>query len=247
MKPFCTDDGTVWAFGANDYGQCGQGTTGRPITSPTMVEALKDHKISFICAGTSHSVALSKNGKAWSWGRNHANQCSASTKLCIPSPVQLPGMDKEHLFYATAGFDFTICVALSGNLFIWGSGSYLYPLCFLPSRKHLLCIEIVWQGQRYSGLTKFEAFKGRYVHQLWAGHYHVIALIGETPKFFFSSSTLAYDMQKLYSSSTSKDICLECQNNSIYCHSFVLQAFAPKLLEAVLANGIKRFAYRRNF
>ena len=62
------EDGTVWAWGANDYGQLGigtQDTASHPV--PQQVSTLSD--VSAIVASGSFAVAL-KSGTVWAWGNN---------------------------------------------------------------------------------------------------------------------------------------------------------------------------------
>ena len=54
-------DGEVYAWGINDYGQLGNGTTTYE-TSPTRVLGLEDVGIADIAAGGWHSLALSSTG-----------------------------------------------------------------------------------------------------------------------------------------------------------------------------------------
>jgi len=87
------------------------------------IKALKGTQISFIAAGISHNVAITKEGKAFAWGRNHSGQCGAQASSVASTPVQLPDTDKEFIFYATAGFGITYCIALSGKVFSYGNGT----------------------------------------------------------------------------------------------------------------------------
>ena len=60
-------DGMIWAWGRNEYGQLGDGTTeNRSI--PVKVKFISD--VIDISAGASHSLALKKDGTVWAWGNN---------------------------------------------------------------------------------------------------------------------------------------------------------------------------------
>ncbi|NOJ74222.1 RCC1 domain-containing protein, partial [Paenibacillus alvei] len=60
-------DGSVWAWGNNDYGQLGDGTETSKTTA-VQVEGLND-AIS-VAVGSQHSLALKRDGTVWGWGRN---------------------------------------------------------------------------------------------------------------------------------------------------------------------------------
>src|SRR6185436_9930746 len=59
-------DGTVRAWGLNDYGQLGDGTTTVAVSGLTGVIA--------ISAGYAHSLALKSDGTVWAWGLNNWGQ-----------------------------------------------------------------------------------------------------------------------------------------------------------------------------
>ena len=59
-------DGTVWAWGQNERGQLGDGTTSNRST-PVQVSNLTG--VIAIAAGDSQSLALKSDGTVWAWGR----------------------------------------------------------------------------------------------------------------------------------------------------------------------------------
>ena len=54
---YCFPDNTVYAWGNNAMGQCGQGHSQSPVTRPKRVVGLNKVPIHQISAGTSHSMA----------------------------------------------------------------------------------------------------------------------------------------------------------------------------------------------
>ncbi|MBI5561933.1 MAG: hypothetical protein HY894_03635, partial [Deltaproteobacteria bacterium] len=60
-------DGTVWAWGANWYGQLGDGTTTDRLT-PVQVSGLTG--VVGVAAGYYHSLAVNADGTVWAWGYN---------------------------------------------------------------------------------------------------------------------------------------------------------------------------------
>ncbi len=59
-------DGTVWAWGANTYGQLGDNTT---TTRPTPVQVSGLSNIIAISAAQQASIALAADGTIWVWGQ----------------------------------------------------------------------------------------------------------------------------------------------------------------------------------
>lgn len=62
-----TEDGRVHTFGGGEHGQLGHGDKVNKV-KPTLVEALVGIFVTQITCGWSHSVALTTNGKVYTWG-----------------------------------------------------------------------------------------------------------------------------------------------------------------------------------
>jgi alpha-tubulin suppressor-like RCC1 family protein len=88
-----TSDGKVWAWGANDNGQLGRGTTGDD-PRPAVVGALSD--VRAIAAGSTHALAVRRDGTAWAWGSNANGQLGLSSRLLQRSlvPIQVMGISR---------------------------------------------------------------------------------------------------------------------------------------------------------
>src|SRR5690606_25264061 len=82
-------DGTVYAWGKNEYGQFGNGKKSYQYQDPTKISALKD--IVQIHAEETYALALKKDGTVWAWGENELGQLgkAGSTK-----PIMLKGLSK---------------------------------------------------------------------------------------------------------------------------------------------------------
>ncbi|MNJ38784.1 Regulator of chromosome condensation (RCC1) repeat protein [compost metagenome] len=65
------EDGSVWAWGNNQYGQLGDGTTTSKSTA-VQVNGLSD--VLSVAAGSYHSLALKSDGTVWSWGLKSTGQ-----------------------------------------------------------------------------------------------------------------------------------------------------------------------------
>jgi hypothetical protein len=60
-----TSDGSVWAWGRNNYYQLGNGTN-TDNSTPVKVSGLSD--VVAVAAGDEHAIALQVNGTVWAWG-----------------------------------------------------------------------------------------------------------------------------------------------------------------------------------
>jgi alpha-tubulin suppressor-like RCC1 family protein len=119
------EDGSVWACGANHYGQCG---TGWDYDCDTLTQVIGLTDIVDIAAGYEHSIALSGDGTLYTWGGSYygqlGNGCCGLWGDYNPIPMEVPLWDP--MIYAV---DATTngCFAYSGHndyKFAWGEVGY---------------------------------------------------------------------------------------------------------------------------
>lgn len=69
------DKGQVWGWGRNQYGNLGQGTTSKEgQVSPILIPVPAGVSINEIAAGRDHVLALTTDGKVYTWGLNATSQ-----------------------------------------------------------------------------------------------------------------------------------------------------------------------------
>jgi len=78
-------DGTLWAWGINNFGQLGQGNT-TDYSSPVQVGALTTW--SKVEASKWAASAIKTDGTLWGWGRNNTGTIGEGTITDRSSPVQ---------------------------------------------------------------------------------------------------------------------------------------------------------------
>ncbi len=121
------DDGTVWAWGSNSKGQLGDGNDGENISggslfhNPTPVQVIGLSDIVQIATGTLHSVALSGDGRVWTWGGNSSGQLGIDSQVHKNIPVLVAGID--HVVDIAAGLFSTLMVRQNGTVWVSGSSS----------------------------------------------------------------------------------------------------------------------------
>lgn len=112
------NDGTVWAFGGNEYGELGNGTNGIDTYSgvPTQILGLSD--ISAIQASYGHAIALKNDGTAWAWGHNYYGELGNGTNKNSNIPVMVNGLTE--ITQISIGKDHTHAMKNDGTVWSWG-------------------------------------------------------------------------------------------------------------------------------
>ena len=127
-------DGTAWAWGYNDRGQLGDGSTTRRPT-PQQIQDPANPGQAFqavqISAGVHHSLAVDRNGAAWAWGWNSDGQLGDNTTSDQPAPTRVSppagqGSAGTGLASAriSAGRNHSLAIGQDGNTYSWGDNQY---------------------------------------------------------------------------------------------------------------------------
>jgi alpha-tubulin suppressor-like RCC1 family protein len=107
-------DGTVWAWGNNYYGQLGNGAQGG-TSLPQPVQG--QHGLVAVAAGLSHSLALRRDGSLWTWGHNIEGAMGTGThRRTSPTPVDL-----KDVRAVASTYSHTLAVRGDGSVWQWGS------------------------------------------------------------------------------------------------------------------------------
>lgn len=125
------ENGTVWAWGDNTYGQLGDGTlTQRGI--PKQVAGLEN--IIYINAGAASAFAVNRNGELYAWGDNRLGQLGDGTYVQKTKPVRISAL--EDVKEVSAGYYHTAALKTDGTVYFWGN-----PKLSASSRKDELVLD----------------------------------------------------------------------------------------------------------
>ncbi|MEX2237781.1 MAG: hypothetical protein WEB00_09630 [Dehalococcoidia bacterium] len=115
------DDGTVRAWGWDQYGQLGDGGTNTEQPTPVAVSGLSG--VTAIAAGDNHSLALVSDGTARVWGADEAGQLGdGGTNTDQTTPVAVSGLTTVT---AIAGGDnHSLALLSDGTVRAWGDDFY---------------------------------------------------------------------------------------------------------------------------
>lgn len=111
------NDGQLWAWGTNQNGELGDGTTTGYSANPVQVVGL--NQVSAVsCHG--HVLAL-RNGEIWSWGYNSYGQLGDGSQSSRNMPGRVAGLTGVQAI--AAGGDHSLALK-DGIVYSWGSNEY---------------------------------------------------------------------------------------------------------------------------
>ncbi|KAJ1524442.1 hypothetical protein ONE63_010939 [Megalurothrips usitatus] len=119
-----TNDGQLFSWGSNQFGQLGLGTTSDQENIPMLVTSLAGIPIAFIACGSNHSFAVSKSGAVFGWGKNSCGQLGLSDCVNRKYPAQLKSLRSIRVKFIACGEDFSIFLTSDGGVFTCGSGMH---------------------------------------------------------------------------------------------------------------------------
>lgn len=119
------NDGSVWAWGNNAYGQLGDGT-GTDRHAPVQVAGLSN--VIAIAAGRHHSLAVKSDGSVWAWGDNSFGQLGDGTTVTSTTPVAVEGVGGSGtlagIIAVAAGTDHSLALGSGGAVYAWGGNAH---------------------------------------------------------------------------------------------------------------------------
>eukprot|EP01041_Mallomonas_annulata_P010425 gene10425-21748_t len=123
-----TTDGEILSCGAGEYGRLGVGSSSDALT-PQSVDSLIDENMVQVVTGQSHSLALTEDGRVYSWGKNDNGQLGTPDAFmdmysieAYPRLLETDDAFEGHkIVYIAAGKARSAAVTEDGQLFIWGS------------------------------------------------------------------------------------------------------------------------------
>ena len=130
-------DGNVYAWGNNQYGQLGNGTTGSYRNTPAKVGkpagAPADFTYVQVSGGYWHSLAVGSDGNAYAWGYNSwgqlgdgttVNYRTAPVRVKTPDRSTYPNLPADFTYVqVSGGWQHSLAVGSDGNAYAWGYNS----------------------------------------------------------------------------------------------------------------------------
>ena len=166
-------DGTIYAWGKNEYGQLGDDSTTNspvPVAVKTAGTPMDGKTIIQIHAGYEHSLALASDGTVYAWGRNNSGQLGKNdaTDAHIPAAVQTLGtpMAGKVIVQLVAGNSQSMALASDGTVYTWGWNQY-GQLGNGTTTNSRIPVAVVTTGAPLAG---------KIISQIAAGNAHALAM-----------------------------------------------------------------------
>jgi alpha-tubulin suppressor-like RCC1 family protein len=124
---FLTAGGEVYGMGENDKGQITSSISKKNCKRPTLVEELEGINIVDIAAGNEFSLALTDDGRVYSWGTKQYGVLGRKGKS---KPKLVTGLNRQVITSISCGFSHAMA-ATTKEVFWWG----FYAGCGVPYQK----------------------------------------------------------------------------------------------------------------
>lgn len=108
-----TEDGQLYMWGRNTYGQLGKGDTD-DRTVPVKIDGLG--KVKHVCISSYHTAAITEDGQLYMWGRNNRGQLGDGSTEDKYTPVKV----LDNVMSVDVQDAYTAAVTEDGSLWMWG-------------------------------------------------------------------------------------------------------------------------------
>ncbi|XP_042876756.1 E3 ubiquitin-protein ligase HERC2-like isoform X6 [Penaeus japonicus] len=114
-----TDSGVVYSWGDGDYGKLGRGgSDGSKV--PKLVDKLQGQEICRVFCGAQFSLALSKNGSLFTWGKGDNHRLGHNSEEHIRYPRQVKALAGKKVREVAVGCMHSVVLTEDGEVYVWG-------------------------------------------------------------------------------------------------------------------------------
>ncbi|KAI4565134.1 hypothetical protein MJT46_009477 [Ovis ammon polii x Ovis aries] len=117
-------DGEVFAWGYNNCGQVGSGSTANQPTPRKVTNCLHIKRVVGIACGQTSSMAVLDNGEVYGWGYNGNGQLGLGNNGNQLTPVRVAALHSVCVNQIVCGYAHTLALTDEGLLYAWGANTY---------------------------------------------------------------------------------------------------------------------------
>ena len=118
-------DGKVYACGEVTNGRLGLGHNYN-VTTPHKIPILSDYVVKSVAvhSGGKHALALTLDGKVFSWGEGEDGKLGHGNRLTLDRPKLVEALRPKRIRFVACGSSHSAAITSSGELYTWGLGEY---------------------------------------------------------------------------------------------------------------------------
>ncbi|KAK9875133.1 hypothetical protein WA026_005926 [Henosepilachna vigintioctopunctata] len=114
-----TDDDNVWSWGDGDYGKLGRGgSDGCKV--PMKIESLTGLGVIKVECGSQFSVALTRSGSVYTWGKGDYHRLGHGTSDHVRRPKKVSALQGKKIISIATGSLHCVACSDEGEVFTWG-------------------------------------------------------------------------------------------------------------------------------
>lgn len=114
------EDGSLWTWGNNEYGQLGTGAVTNDVYTPTKITIEEGKKVLKVDGGYNYTAALLEDGTVWAWGDNLYGALGNGTTIDKYSPQKITIEEGKKAVDISTGYYHMAAILEDGSLWTWG-------------------------------------------------------------------------------------------------------------------------------
>ncbi|XP_066141939.1 E3 ubiquitin-protein ligase HERC2 isoform X1 [Euwallacea fornicatus] len=118
-----SDQGMVFSWGDGDFGKLGRGGS-EGCNVPHNIERLNHLNVLQIECGAQFSLALTKSGNIWTWGKGDYFRLGHGTDQHVRKPTMIESLRDKKIIHVAVGALHCLAVTDTGQVFAWGDNDH---------------------------------------------------------------------------------------------------------------------------
>lgn len=118
-----TDEGMVYSWGDGDFGKLGRGGS-EGCAVPQNIEKLNGLGVTQIECGAQFSLALTKYGQVWTWGKGDYFRLGHNDDRHVRKPTLVEALKGKKIVHVAVGALHCLAVTEAGQVFGWGDNDH---------------------------------------------------------------------------------------------------------------------------
>ncbi len=118
-----SDEGLVFSWGDGDFGKLGRGGS-EGCNVPHNIERLNSLDVVQIECGAQFSLALTKSGEVWTWGKGDYFRLGHGSDQHVRKPTVIEALKDKKVIHVAVGALHCLAVTDTGQVYAWGDNDH---------------------------------------------------------------------------------------------------------------------------